>query len=142
MKLDRASLACFLDKIAVNYPAGLPLTALVPEKSQPRRECLFVLISADSSLSATHADLLEAICTKGLKFERSVCDIRVVPTWSGVSVDDAAPLTVVLGADKEPGTVEVVAGGKVLYSHPIDLIATQVGLKRDFWGHLQALLRG
>jgi hypothetical protein len=105
-------------------------------------ECVFVLISADSSLGATHADLLDAICTKGLKFERSACDVRIVPTWPGTVREEVAPLTVVLGADRAPGTIQVTPQGKILFSHPVASIATNPGLKRDFWGHLQALQRG
>jgi hypothetical protein len=150
MRLDRHSLASFLDKIAGNYPSGLPLTALVfdrgaPEKTPedaPTRECLFVLISTDSSISSTHADLIDAICTKGLKFERSACDVRVMPTWRGIDLGELPPLTVVLGTEIAPGSIEETSHGKTLFSHPIGSIATSAGLKRDFWGHLQTLQRG
>ncbi len=145
MTLDRHSLACFLDKIAGNYPSGLPLTALVSDRRAPEEaptwECVFVLISTDTSISSIHADLLDAICTKGLKFERSSCDVRVVPTWSGTDPRELAPLTVVLGAERAPGTIESTSHGKILFSHPIGSIATNASLKRDFWGHLQSLQR-
>jgi len=142
MNLERESLASFLDKVALLYPYGVPASTLTAPRRQTSIECAFVLVSNDSSLGNAHAALLDGICTKGLRLDREACDVRVVPTWPDSSSGITAPLTVVLGAQKKPGTVESVSEGRIVYSHPIDQIAEQVALKRDFWGHLQALVRG
>jgi len=52
-----------------------------------------------------------------------------------------APLTVVLGSSRTPGSIEELGSGKVLFSHAIEGIASSANTKREFWGHLQALLR-
>jgi hypothetical protein len=141
MSLEREALACFLDKVAFLYPYGVPASAMAAPSQQTTIECAFILVSTDSAIGSTHSELLDAICTKGLRLNRKACDVRVIPTWPESSPSMTAPLTVVLGAQRKPGTVESSSGGKILYSHSIDQIANQVTLKRDFWSHLQALVR-
>lgn len=142
MNLQRDSLAFFLDRVAALYPYGVPVSALATQSRREPIECVFVLVSQDSGLAEAHAELLDAVCTKGLKFDRKACDVTVVPAWPETSPRTSAPLTVVLGAQRAAGTLETTSEGKTLYSHPIGQIASEVALKREFWGHLQALLRG
>ncbi len=136
------SLASFLDKIATNYPYGVPQSALVSETAPLTKDCVFVLIDPDSSVEEEYGGLLTAICTKGLRYERSACDVRVMPAWTASPGDESTALAVVLGSDKTPGSIEASANKRILFSHSIRLIASEAGLKREFWGHLQALLRG
>lgn len=141
MSFNRLQIASFLDKVARAYPSGIPATAVVTSRHQPAYSCRFFLVSDSPLVSDTYAELIDAICIKGLKFDRSTCDVRVVSqVEEGVATSDA-PLTVVLGGSRPPGAIEELENGRVLFSHAIEGISSNANTKREFWGHLQALLR-
>lgn len=136
-----SELACLLDKVARGYPLGIPRTALTTPTLTPAYRCAFLVVSDSQSTLETHADLIDAICTKGLKLDRSLCDARVVSDsgheWQGSGI----PMTVVLGSSRVPGSIESSGATTCLFSHSLEAIASNAGSKREFWGHLQTLLR-
>lgn len=141
MTSNPLELASFLDKVARAYPSGIPVAAVTQARHQPAFACCFVLVSGSPAVSGTYAELIDAICTKGLKLDRSTCEVRVVSQVEEDLASFGAPLTVVLGSSRTPGSIEEPQGRRVLFSHSIEGIASNPNTKREFWGHLQALLR-
>lgn len=145
---DQCNLATLLDKIRSHYPYGIPREAIVaprsvPEATPPAPRCLFALVLDTPQLSAAQIELLEAICTKGLKLARE--EYSSVVFGPGASTEEilaaiertGAPLSVVLGSPTALGTVAASKSGVVIYSHPLPVIANDIGAKREFWGLLQ-----
>lgn len=141
MTRKRSELAAILDKVARNYPHGIPQNAIATPAILSTPSCTFLLVHDSESIRETHAELIDAICTKGLKLDRTLCHVRVISDsdrdWGGSS----SPITLVLGSSRAPGTIETIGGATCLFSHSIEEIASNPGSKREFWGHLQALLR-
>jgi hypothetical protein len=148
MRTEQCDLATFLDKVRNNYPYGIPREAIaapraVAEERTPAPRCLFVLILDTPQASASEMELLDAICTKGLKIAREECASVVL--GSGASDEEIseaierarAPLSIVLGSPAALGTVAASTSGVVLHSHPLPVIANDIGAKREFWGLLQ-----
>lgn len=141
----------YLDKVRRLYPQGIPASVIVAPppsaSSSARRECLFLIVRESADLPQDLSELLGAICAKAIMIPRELCEVKVLA--KSEATDDgcrqlvssvAAPLMIVLGSNIEAGTIESVGEGRVLYSHSLDGIATDLTIKRDFWSHLKAVV--
>jgi hypothetical protein len=144
------NIASFIDKIRALYPYGIPKNEIVARRvlplEEPRAACLFVVLLDAERLSESQAELVAAICTKGLRIEKDLCETVVLPISTSEEAIRAtveagrARLSVVLGSQAAHGTVVASHEGVVLYSHSLPVIAENIAAKREFWAHLQAHL--
>ena len=153
MNSEQTNLASLLDKVRSHYPYGIPKEAIVaPRASEqvpsaavtPAPRCLFVVILEAPALTQAQGDLIDAICTKGLKIAREECVSVVLSTETsptevqGTIERVGARLSVVLGGPAAHGTVTASKTGTVIHTHSLPSIAENVAIKREFWGLLQA----
>lgn len=150
MSSEPLNIAAFLDKVRALYPYGIPTDEIVARIARPAEEpmaaCLFVVVLDAERLNDVQAELINAICTKGLKVERDRCATIVLPLSASaesirMAVDSGrARLSIVLGSQAAHGTVVTSNTGVVLYSHSLPTIAENIAAKREFWALLQANL--
>lgn len=145
------TIAGLLDKVRRLYPHGIPTayiraTTALPDVV-PTPTCAFFILRDSVEMNKSLHDLVDAICTKGLRVPREECSVLILPkdAVSGEQLEQylsgtQAPLRVVLGGSSTPGATTSTPQGTILYTHSLDLIASDMAIKKDFWTHLQRVL--
>ena len=141
---DPQTLATYLDRIRGDYPYGIA-TSLIASPAPVSHSAMLIVVSPDGQqLEGPHAELLEGVITKGLKLTPERCPVSVVRADDPLQVCVArtlesshAPVCVVLGGEKAPGSVEEISGVRVLYSYAVERIVHESAVKRELWRHLQ-----
>lgn len=111
--------------------------------------CALLVITDQVSLPDQERELLEAICSKGLRLPFERCCVTLVRPRSEVGAALSAVressggtpgATIVFGSSEEMGTLSLDRECAVLHTHGLDRIGADQGAKRDTWKHLQTLL--
>lgn len=143
--------ASLLDKVRRLYPHGIPTAYIrastAPADATPSLTCAFFILRDSVEMNKSLQDLVDAICTKGLRIPRESCSVLTI-TKDAVSAEQLeehlskanAPLRIVLGGLSTPGSTTSTPQGTILYTHSLDLIASDIAIKREFWAHLQRVL--
>lgn len=145
------NIAGLLDKVRRLYPHGIPTAYIVKSSQAPTSvqalRCAFFILRDSVEMNKELHDLMSAICTKGLRVLREDCSVQILvkdatphEQLEKCFSETSAPLQIVLGASQTPGTTTSTPTGTILYSHSLDLIASDVATKKEFWGHLQSVL--
>lgn len=139
----------FLDKIAKLYPFGIPQACILSTGSHISSSagvaCLCIVVLRNS---ATHDEstkmLISGISSKGLKLGEGEYAVEEVTEsdWSPELLQKVVErhqprAVIVFGGPVQPGVVHMQGRTSVLYSYPLERIAGEISIKRDFWGHLQ-----
>jgi hypothetical protein len=139
--------ASFLDKVRRLYPYGVanryivaPAAVAADVESQQADCALLVVLQEGRSLDEERLSLIEAICTKGLRLSLDQCVVQGIP--DNQPIDAAlsllnAPVCVVFGGGTQAGRVIELEQKVVLHTYPLDRIASDGSIKREFWKQLQ-----
>jgi hypothetical protein len=146
----------FLDKVRRLYPLGVPVAAIaaprVVVKEEPQVACaVYVISERDSSsglaeMSAGDRALIEAICGKGLRLPMDACVVRSLKESPAVHEElieeiqkSSAKVALVFGGACDAlGRPQAVGSTVCIQTHPLDVIANTMDLKKEFWRQLQS----
>jgi len=160
--MSRETLARTLDALSSLYPYGLPTSALevIPrgnpaiDRTSPR-VVIFLAQSLDE-LPDEERSLLSSIITKGLRIDEG--GARIIGLGCSVSeidrkvketvTDEMGDCVITFGATDSQTSDEAqasrwdeVKGTPIIFTHSLAEIGTRADLKREFWGHVQLVLK-
>ena len=152
--LTREQLLLYLDRVHRLYPGGVPRELVVtPERHADTSSAvpkIGYVVPAPGALPESLVTLLKTITEKGLSLDESdsvvrSCDVAdrsaLLAAIGELATSVSPAVIVVLGSTAEPpGTWRSEGAVPVLHTHSLGEIEANKTVKREFWGHLQAVI--
>lgn len=142
---DPRVLATYLDRIGRQYPFGIATSCIVVPNIVVANSAVLIVVSPDGKApEGSHSELLQGVISKGLKLSPESCPVSVISSEdpfkdsvSRIVEASQAPVCVVFGGDKAPGSVEDVSESRILYTYALERIVHESVVKRELWKQLQ-----